>query len=62
LSENKTLLSTYFSETSWLQHLAYFADIFNKLNEFNLRMQDHGITLSTGGDEVAAAKLKLKSL
>jgi hypothetical protein len=44
-----------------LQQLAYLADIFNKLNEFNLSVQGRSITMLTAEDEVVAVKLQLIS-
>jgi hypothetical protein len=61
LSEKETSLANYFSDVSWLQQLAYLADVFNKLNEFNLSMQGRSITVLTAEDKVASMKLKLKS-
>jgi hypothetical protein len=60
--EKETSLANYFSDVSWLQQLAYLADVFNKLNEFNLSIQDRSITVLTAEDKVASMKLKLKSL
>jgi hypothetical protein len=60
LSEKETSLANYFSDVSWLQQLAYLADVFNKLNEFNLSMQGHSITVLTAEDKVASMKSKLK--
>jgi hypothetical protein len=59
--EKETSFINYFSDVSWLQQLAYLADVFNKLNEFNLSMQGRSITVFTAEDKVASMKLKLKS-
>jgi hypothetical protein len=57
----KETLANYSSDVSWLQQLEYLADVFNKLNEFNLPKQGSSITVLTAEDKVASMKLKLKS-
>jgi hypothetical protein len=61
LTEKETSLANYFSDVSWLLQLAYIADVFNKLNDFNLSMQGRSITVLTAEGNVASMKLKPKS-
>jgi len=44
-----------------LQQLAYLADIFNRLNKFNLSIQGHSRTTPSAEVKAAAVKLKLVS-
>ena len=37
--EKKATFLKFFSDESWLHHLAYLADIFEHLNKINLRLQ-----------------------
>jgi hypothetical protein len=51
----------HFSDVSWLQQLAYLADMFNKLKEFSLSMQGRSMAVLTAEDKVASIKFKFQS-
>jgi hypothetical protein len=49
----KETLANYLSDVSWIQQLAYLADVSSKLNEFILWAQGRSITVHTAEDKVS---------
>ena len=60
--ENKFGLSCMLHEPKWLQYLSYMADIFGKLNDFNLRLQGKYTTVFSVKDNATAITRKLNFL
>nr|XP_042903758.1 SCAN domain-containing protein 3-like [Parasteatoda tepidariorum] len=60
LLEKKSPLAAHFSDKVWVTKLAYLRDIFNLLNELNLRLQGKMTTVFKLADKVAAFKAKLE--
>ena len=58
--ENKFGLSCRLHEPKWLQYLSYMADIFGKLNDFNLSLQGKYTTVFSVKDNATAITRKLK--
>jgi hypothetical protein len=53
-------LSHRLSLSTWLQKLAYLADIFTKVNELNLSLQGKTISIFTARDKISAFRCKLE--
>ena len=56
--------ATYFNDSSFVERLAYLADIFDKLNTLNLSMQGNKTTIINLNDSLNAfvEKLELRKL
>ncbi|XP_076322307.1 protein FAM200C-like [Tachypleus tridentatus] len=59
LRERVQELAIYFKEPSFVQMLAYLADVFLALNELNLSLQGRGLNIVTTNTKLAAFKEKL---
>ncbi|XP_076325801.1 protein FAM200C-like [Tachypleus tridentatus] len=59
LREKVQELAIYFKEPSFVQMLAYLADVFLALNELNLSLQGRGLNIVTASAKLAAFKEKL---
>ncbi|XP_076315072.1 protein FAM200C-like [Tachypleus tridentatus] len=59
LRERVQELAIYFKEPSFVQMLAYLADVFLALNELNLSLQGRGLNIVTASAKLAAFKEKL---
>ncbi|XP_045120470.1 protein ZBED8-like [Portunus trituberculatus] len=59
LRERVQDLAIYFNEPSFVQMLAYLADVFSALNELNLSLQGRGLNIVTASEKLAAFKEKL---
>ena len=59
LLNKKSALCSYLVEPDWLAKLAYLVDIFNSLNELNLRLQGKDSDLFKHGDKIRAFMKKL---
>jgi hypothetical protein len=57
--KNMTPLSLRFEDGAWLCRLAYFTDIFSKLNDLNLNLQGNGNNIFSMEDKVHAFYMKL---
>jgi hypothetical protein len=49
----------HFEDGAWLCRLAYFTDIFSKLNDLNLNLQGNGNNIFSMEDKVHAFYMKL---
>ena len=47
LSESNSDLVKYFQDKNWLYQLCYLSDIFEKLNDLNLSLQEENSTVFT---------------
>jgi hypothetical protein len=54
-----TPLSSHSEDEAWLCWLAYLTDIFSKLNDVNLNLQDNGNNIFSVEDKVLAFYKKL---
>ena len=59
LRERGQELVKYFDEPSFVQMIAYLADVFSALNELNLSLQGRGLNIVTASEKLAAFKGKL---
>jgi hypothetical protein len=57
--DNPSHLSNCLKSTTWLQKLAYFADIFMKTNELNLLLQGRNVSIFIIGDRICSFRCKL---
>ncbi|KAK4876614.1 hypothetical protein RN001_009120 [Aquatica leii] len=59
LSEQNHDMKHLFNNEEWLSRLAYSADIFDRLNILNTRLQGPSTTVSTTNDKISSFKKKL---
>ncbi|XP_068214453.1 protein FAM200C-like [Palaemon carinicauda] len=59
LHERVQELPIHFNDPSFVQMLAYLADVFSALNELNLSLQGRGLNIMTAREKLAAFKEKL---
>jgi len=59
LSEHPNELADKLNDISWLQYLAYLADIFSYLNEVNLSLQGPNTTIFKVSQKIKSTNLKL---
>ena len=52
-------MSDQLTDLLWLQHFAYLADIFSKLNEINISLQGRDVTVFAANDKMLAASRKV---
>nr|XP_039264593.1 zinc finger BED domain-containing protein 5-like [Styela clava] len=57
----KTEFLSYFNDQLWMNNLTYLADIFEKLNILNLKLQGKGADIIQLNDHMRAFVLKLKN-
>ena len=60
LNTQKFSLSSHLLDPTWLQRLAYLADILAKLNELNLSLQGKDFTVFKAHDKIRAISRKVQ--
>jgi len=59
LAQNNSPLADLFSNSVWLAHVAYLADVFEQLNTLNMSMQGRGNNIFEQYDKIDAFKKKI---
>ena len=59
LAEKNSPLADLFSNSVWLAHVAYLADVFEQLNTLNVSMQGRGHNIFEQDDKIDAFKKKI---
>lgn len=59
---NNASLAETINDTTWLCHLSYLVDIFNKMNDLSLSLQGRTLTIFDASHRVYAFKRKLHYL